>query len=127
MNAKLLVAGVAIAVMVAGASSAKTGSMSGNYAAPADPIPYSQMDTYTAAKPKMNHMSKMHRSKSMAMKNGMKSGTDDMGSSGSMSSGSMSNGSMSNGSMSNGSSSMPMNGDAPATPGAATPPTTPQT
>ena len=58
MNAKVLTAGVAVAVMVAGASSAKTHmsrkhhETGGSYAAPSQPIPYSQMDAYMKASPK---------------------------------------------------------------------------
>ena len=56
MNAKVLIAGVAIAVMATGAASAKTMkhkmSSGGSYAAPSQPIPYSQMDAYMKASPK---------------------------------------------------------------------------
>ncbi len=55
MNAKVLIAGVAVAVMATGAASAKTmkHSMSGGtYAAPSQPIPYGQLDGYMKASPK---------------------------------------------------------------------------
>jgi hypothetical protein len=98
MNAKVLVAGVAIVVMAAGASSAKTHrhsmhhSMHGHsmsedaYAAPAEPIPYAQMDTYMSShhmtsgaeeshdmKPMhgMRHGHAMHGHKGKMMKSGM--------------------------------------------------------
>jgi hypothetical protein len=55
MNAKVLIAGVAVAVMATGAVSAKTTKHStsgGAYAAPSQPIPYGQMDAYMKASPK---------------------------------------------------------------------------
>ena len=45
MNAKVLIAGVAVAVMATGAVSAKTmkhSASGGSYAAPSQPIPYGQ-------------------------------------------------------------------------------------
>ena len=51
MNAKVLIAGVAVAVMATGAVSAKTMS-GGTYAAPSQPIPYDQLDGYMKASPK---------------------------------------------------------------------------
>ena len=119
MNAKVLIAGVAVAVMATGAVSAETmkHSMSGgSYAAPSQPIPYGQMDSYMKASPKQ---------RAAMNANGMSADTSATASSGSgmNSSNGMSNGSSSNGAMSSGAtSSTPMNGDAPAQPGAATPP-----
>ena len=55
MNAKVLIAGVAVAVMATGAVSAKTmkhSTSGGSYAAPSQPIPYGQMDAYMKATPK---------------------------------------------------------------------------
>lgn len=58
MNAKVLIAGVAVAAMVCGAASARTHAMhrhaSGamSYAAPSQPIPYGQLDAYLKASPK---------------------------------------------------------------------------
>lgn len=55
MNAKILIAGVAVAVMVSGVASAKmhrhvmTG---GAYAAPAQPVPYAQLEAYMKASAK---------------------------------------------------------------------------
>ena len=58
MNAKILIAGVAVAAMVCGAASARThakhhhASGGVSYAAPSQPIPYSQLDAYVKAAPK---------------------------------------------------------------------------
>jgi hypothetical protein len=56
MNAKLLIASVAIVALAVGGASANThkkhsASTSGAYAAPAQPIPYAQFDTYMSASP----------------------------------------------------------------------------
>jgi hypothetical protein len=56
MNAKLLIAGVAIVALAVGGASANThkkhsAATSGAYAAPAQPIPYAQLDAYMSASP----------------------------------------------------------------------------
>ena len=55
MNAKILIAGVAMAALAAGGASAtmhKKHSAAGAYAEPAQPIPYSQLDAYMKASPR---------------------------------------------------------------------------
>jgi hypothetical protein len=57
MNAKILIAGVAIAALAAGGASATmhkkhSVSSAGAYAEPAQPIPYSQLDAYMKASPR---------------------------------------------------------------------------
>jgi hypothetical protein len=117
MNAKVLIAGVAVAVMATGAVSAKTmkhSTSGGAYAAPSQPIPYGQLDGYMKASPKQraamsaNGMGADTSATAPAGSSNMGAGSpaDSNGmSAGSPSNGSMSNGSMSNGSMTGGSMS----------------------
>ena len=51
MNTKLILAGAALSLCVGGVASAHGKSSSMNYAAPSEPIPYSQLDAYLSASP----------------------------------------------------------------------------
>ena len=52
MNVKMLLVGAATALLAAGASQAAT-SRHGAYAEPAQPVPYSQLDAYMKASPRV--------------------------------------------------------------------------
>ena len=57
MNSKILITGAVVAILAAGAASASPrhhgdASGRGKYAAPAQPIPYAQLDAYLKATPK---------------------------------------------------------------------------
>ena len=114
MNAKILITGVALAVMATGAVSAKTmknSASGGSYAAPSQPVPYGQMDSYMKATPKQRAAMSANGAgadTSATATSGSNMGAGSPPDANGMSttptpSGSMSNGSMSSGSMSNGS------------------------
>ncbi len=97
MNAKVLIAGVAVAVMATGAASAKTMS-GGTYAAPSQPIPYSQLDSYMKASPKKRaamSASGMGTDASATTTSGSSMGAGSTPDSNGMSAGSTTSGSMS--------------------------------
>ena len=137
MNAKVLIAGVAVAVMATGAVSAKTmkhhkmssGMSGGSYAAPSQPIPYSQMDSYMAASPKARS-AMMSGGGGMSSDSGMSSGaspSSSMGGAAPDAGGSMSSPpSAPSGSMAPGAATPPVNDGTPPMTGS-TPPTTPPT
>jgi molybdate transport system ATP-binding protein len=52
MKTQVLFVGVAVALMAAGGASARAKMAGGAYAAPSQPIPYSQLDAYVKASPK---------------------------------------------------------------------------
>ncbi len=134
MNAKVLIAGVAIAAMASGAVSAKTmkhhktssGMSGGSYAAPSQPIPYAQMDSYMKASPRQRTAMMSGMSSDTAMSSGA-AGTSNMGSAGADTGGVMSGSSMSTGSMSGGSMSPPVNSGTPPMAGSTTTTTPPTT
>ncbi len=105
MNAKVLIAGVAVAVMATGAVSAKTmkhSTSGGSYAAPTQPIPYGQMDSYMKASPKKRaamSASGMGTDASATTTSGSSMGAGSTPDNNGMSSGSTTSGSMSSGAM----------------------------